>query len=164
MLSQIHCIQPIVSTETTIYYDVDFEHQEFELIVEDLAPGSVRLSVAAVNNTLGLQYDKVKFDRFVQVPGDRNANATTTVPEFKTSFFYNQRSRSGSIVVTEQEPGIYYYGATPSFEGRAGQVAEKAYSTNFLCTVCALTACTISPAPVCTLVDIFDLYISSSIL
>ena len=111
--------------ETTVHYDVSFEHQEFKLVVEDLAPGSVRLTVAAVNNTLGLHYDQVRFDRFVQSP-DR------AVLEFTTSYFYNQRSGSGGIVVTEQEAGIYYYGATPSFQGRGGQVHNLVNYSQFI--------------------------------
>jgi hypothetical protein len=97
-----------------IYFDVSFEHQDFKLIVDDLGQGSVRLSVAAVNNTLG--FDKVRFDRFVQIP-----SVDGSIPLFVTSFFYREESASGSIVVTEQEPGIYFYGATPSYHGRPGQ-------------------------------------------
>ena len=98
---------------------MSFEHQKFELVVEDLAPGSVRLSVLAINNTLGLRYDKVRFDRYAQVttPSTRG----DPVPDFESSFFYHEESQGGSIVVTEQQPGIYFFGATPSYQGRAGQ-------------------------------------------
>lgn len=41
-------------------------------------------------------------------------------PEFTTSYFYHEESASLSIVVALQQPGIVYYGATPSFRGREG--------------------------------------------
>lgn len=56
-------------------------------------------------------------------------------PEFKTSFFFHQESATGSIVLTFQQPGIYYYGGRPSFEGRpmqstAGGMFDGAPSTH----------------------------------
>eukprot|EP00051_Salpingoeca_urceolata_P023180 m.390017 g.390017 ORF g.390017 m.390017 type:complete len:912 (-) comp20074_c5_seq2:72-2807(-) len=103
------------SSEITLYYNVSIESTSFELDVKDVSPGTVRLSVrqnTAPNHT----YDRVRFDRFVQQtpPG-------TVPPFFKTSFSYHQESSTGSVVLAFQQPGVYFYGATPSFQGRAAQ-------------------------------------------
>lgn len=66
---------------------------------------------------------KARFDRFVQVaqePGRDVISNADSPPAFTTSFFYHQESE-GSIILTLQQPGIVYYGATPAFNGRQGQ-------------------------------------------
>lgn len=79
---------------------------------------------------------EVTFDRFMPTPPSRRAALQDgSPPEFKTSFFFHQESASGSIVLTFQQPGIYYYGARPSFDGRplqstAGGMFDGAPSTH----------------------------------
>jgi hypothetical protein len=68
-------------------------------------------------------------------PSRRAALQDGSPPEFKTSFFFHQESASGSIILTFQQPGIYYYGARPSFDGRplqstAGGMFDGAPSTH----------------------------------
>ena len=51
-------------------------------------------------------------------PKERPAEAS---PGFASSYFYHQESASGALTLTFQQPGVYYYGATPSWQGRAAQ-------------------------------------------
>jgi hypothetical protein len=100
------------STALTIYYSTAFEGSKSSMVVEDLGPGSVRLtleSAAAVP-----QFGTIRFDRYFA------SNLTASPPQFAADFFFNQHSGTGSIVRTFQEPGVYYWGVTPTFEGRAG--------------------------------------------
>eukprot|EP01045_Picozoa_sp_COSAG04_P012702 COSAG04_NODE_865_length_9768_cov_3.722130_2_plen_573_part_00 len=105
------------SSSTTIYYDVGFLHTTFRMQVEDIGPGSVRVTAVPENTSSShVAFDQVKFDRFTLT---KNASGSSP-PEFASSFFYHQESESGSIVLTFQQPGVYYWAATPSFEGRTG--------------------------------------------
>jgi hypothetical protein len=77
---------------------------------------------------------EVTFDRFMQTPASMVLQGESP-PEFTTSFFFHQESASGSIILTFQQPGIYYYGARPSFDGRplqstAGGMFDGAPSTH----------------------------------
>ena len=107
------------SSNVTVYYDVGFLRTEFGLAATDLGPGSVQVTLTPTNTSsvpAAIGFDRCKFDRFVLAK-----SGTASKPaEFKPSFFYHQESESGTIVLTFQQPGIYYYGATPSFEGRPG--------------------------------------------
>lgn len=71
-----------------------------------------------------------RFDRFVQVDGIDNVGDSDLAtggslsgqpPLFTTAYFAHQESESGTIRLAFQQPGIYYYGATPSYQGRAGR-------------------------------------------
>lgn len=103
------------SSNTTVYYSPAYESATFQLSAEDLRPGAVRLSVSLLNASLPAP-DKTRFDRFVQTsaPG-------ASPPQFASSFAYHQESASGSVDLAFQQPGIYYWGATPSYRGRAGR-------------------------------------------
>lgn len=62
-----------------------------------------------------------RFDRFVVVTTTgADGTESTPIPQFTTSYFYHEESQDQSIVVALQQPGIVYYGATPSFCGREG--------------------------------------------
>jgi hypothetical protein len=99
------------SSAVTIHYSKAFENSESSMVVEDLGPGSVRL---ALHNTAAPRFSTVRFDRYFP------SNTTVSPPQFAVDFFFNQHSGTGSIVRTFQEPGVYYYGVTPTYEGRAG--------------------------------------------
>lgn len=101
------------SSATTIHYSRAFEDSDSTMAVEDLGPGSVRLTLkntAAPTRT----FSTVRFDRYFP------SNTTCSPPQFAVDFFFNEHSGTGSIVRTFQEPGVYYWGVTPTFEGRAG--------------------------------------------
>ena len=99
------------SSALTIYYSTAFEGSKSSMAIEDLGPGSVRLTL---KNTAAPAFDTVRFDRYFP------SNLTASPPQFAVDFFFNQHSGTGSIVRTFQEPGVYYWGVTPTFQGRAG--------------------------------------------
>jgi hypothetical protein len=104
------------STSVTIYYDVSYEDSVFGMAIEDLSPGTARLTLQPENSSAHLsRYDTCRFDRFVL-----GFNLSASPPQFQSSGVYRQESAPGSIVVSFQQPGIYYYGATPSYQGRVG--------------------------------------------
>ena len=104
------------SSIVSLFFNVTFQSTEWLLNTTNLRPGAVRLSIVAINKPAGVpSYDQIRFDRFVQT----SVNATGT-PLFATSFSYHQESGRGYIDLAFQQPGIYYYGATPSSGGRAG--------------------------------------------
>lgn len=108
------------SSAVVIYFTTSFEKSTTTMRVHDLGPGSVRLTVA---NDYPLPppsaFGTVRFDRYFQ-----NLTAPTTGPaQFKRQFFFNEHSGTGTIVVTLQEPGVYYYGVTPTYQGRAGGIS-----------------------------------------
>eukprot|EP00045_Choanoeca_perplexa_P012129 m.131083 g.131083 ORF g.131083 m.131083 type:complete len:860 (-) comp15898_c0_seq3:38-2617(-) len=107
------------SSIATIYFNVTFGSTQWKLNTANLRPGAVRLTVAPTVKPDDVpSFDQVRFDRFVQTTDSKDQQAT--VPEFTTSFFYHQESGRGYIDLAFQQPGIYYYGATPSYSGRAG--------------------------------------------
>ena len=99
------------SSALTIYYSMAFEGSKSSMAIEDLGPGSVRLTL---KNTAAPTFDTVRFDRYFP------SNLTASPPQFAVDFFFNQHSGTGSIMRTFQEPGVYYWGVTPTFKGRAG--------------------------------------------
>ena len=99
------------SSALTIFYSTSFETSKSTMAVDDLGPGSVRLTL---RNTAVPAFSTVRFDRYFP------SNLTASPPQFAADFFFNQHSAAGSIVRTFQEPGVYYWGVTPTFEGRAG--------------------------------------------
>ena len=103
------------STNATIYYDVSYGNALFEMAVDDLGPATARVTLEPVNTSSPhfTVWTAVEFARFIP------AEPATNPPSFKTTFG-GQASESGSIVLSFQQPGIYYYGATPIFEGRMG--------------------------------------------
>eukprot|EP00039_Didymoeca_costata_P020902 m.342807 g.342807 ORF g.342807 m.342807 type:complete len:866 (+) comp21856_c0_seq1:104-2701(+) len=105
-------------TPVTIYYNVTYETVDFELVVTDLAPGSVKLSIKQINASFPAP-DQVRFDRFITLPAEKQSEGAA--PAFQTSFFYHEESGAQEIIVTMQQSMIAYYGATPSYQGREGQ-------------------------------------------
>ena len=104
------------STSVTIHYDVSYEDSVFGMAIEDLSPGTARLTLQPENSSAHVsRFDTSRFDRFVL-----GFNLSASPPQFQTSGVYRQESASGSIVVSFQQPGVYFYGATPSFHGRVG--------------------------------------------
>ena len=104
------------STPVTIYYDVSYEDSVWGMAIEDLSPGTARLTLQPENSSAHLsRFDTSRFNRFV--PG---FNLSASPPQFRASGVYREESASGSIVVSFQQPGVYFYGATPSFQGRTG--------------------------------------------
>ena len=106
------------SSALTVYYAFTNEEIATALVVAPLGPGSCELTFGMKNRTHqpALVYDAMTFNRFI-----RGGNESPTPPEFVYDFFYRQVSESGKIILTFQEPGIYYYGATSSYQGRPGQ-------------------------------------------
>jgi hypothetical protein len=100
------------STAVTIFYDSAFQKSVSTLEVENTGPGSVRLSLR--NAAAPGPFGTIRFDRYFP------SNLTATPPQFAPDFFFNQHSSTGSIMQTFQEPGVYYWGVTPTFQGRAG--------------------------------------------
>jgi hypothetical protein len=104
------------STPVTIYYDVSYEDSVFGMAIEDISPGTARLTLEPKNSSAHLRrFDTSRFDRFVL-----GFNLSASPPQFQSSGVYRQESAAGSIVVSFQQPGVYYYGATPSYQGRVG--------------------------------------------
>jgi hypothetical protein len=101
------------SSAVTIHYSRAFEDSDSSMTVEDLGPGSVRLTLQNTAAPTGT-FSTVRFDRYFP------SNTTSSPPQFAVDFFFNQHSGTASIVRTFQEPGVYYWGVTPTFEGRAG--------------------------------------------
>eukprot|EP01046_Picozoa_sp_COSAG06_P006138 COSAG06_NODE_285_length_18323_cov_93.673672_19_plen_498_part_00 len=96
-----------------IHYSTSFEDSNSTLLVENAGPGSARLTLR--NNADVEAFDTVRFDRYFS-----NLTSTESPPEFIVDFFFNQHSGTGSLLLTFQEPGVYYYGVTPTYKGRAG--------------------------------------------
>lgn len=91
------------STSVTIYYDVSYEDSVFGMAIEDLSPGTPRLTLQPENSSAHLsRYDTCRFDRFVL-----GFNLSASPPQFQSSGVYRQESAPGSIVVSFQQPGIY---------------------------------------------------------
>lgn len=104
------------STAVTIFYDVSYESSVFGMAIEDLGPGTARLTLLPENSSAHLsRFDTSRFDRFVL-----GFNLPTSPPQYQSSGAYREESASGSIVVSFQQPGVHCYGATPSFLGRVG--------------------------------------------
>jgi hypothetical protein len=122
------------STVATVYYDVGYRSTRFALAVEDTGPGSVRLAIRPVKASFPAgfppgpprqqqqSFDAVRFDRFVLSSGgdSDSSDDSSSPPQFSSSYFYHQESADGSLRLTFQQPGIYYYGALPSWQGCDG--------------------------------------------
>lgn len=110
------------STAATVYYDVGYRSTQFTLAAANTGPGSVRLHIEPVKASLppgfpatSQPFDAVRFDRFV-----RSDSGSTSPPQFSSSYFYHQESADGSLRLTFQQPGIYFYAALPSWQGCDG--------------------------------------------
>jgi hypothetical protein len=111
------------SSNATIFFTTAYEQSGWNLRVDDVGPGTARLTLESTDISTPHQplpaamhrWDQVRFGRFI-----RTANRTVLPPQFISSFTYHEMSATNSIEVTFQQPGIHYYGATPVWKGRAG--------------------------------------------
>ena len=107
------------SSNVSIHGSPLFVEQRFRLDVDDLGPGSVRLTVRPENQTArggaAPSMTGVRFERMFV-----SSKPGVSPPMFKQNFGYYQASESGSIVLTFQEPGVYIYMGKVVYEGREG--------------------------------------------
>eukprot|EP01052_Picozoa_sp_SAG31_P011708 SAG31_NODE_669_length_12945_cov_4.141912_1_plen_612_part_00 len=128
------------STAATVFYDVGYSRTQFALAVQEVGPASVRLQLnKVVGSSLppnfpvtSQPFDAVRFDRFLlcDAQDDVHTQHASPPPQWCSSYFYHQESADGSLKLTFQQPGIYYYAALPSWQGRdGGSTARGADST-----------------------------------
>lgn len=77
------------SSVVTIHYTPSFETSKTSMDVDDVGPGSVRLTL---RNTAVPTFDTIRFDRYFP------SNTTVNPPQFLLNFFFNENSGTGTLV------------------------------------------------------------------